>query len=78
MLEQYDAHKMCYPSHMNLAPMQQDNTCPCSDVPGNCALVMAYVMWQSWERTYEPAVALERGTIFPSLDLPFLGGGCCR
>ncbi|MBP1577425.1 MAG: spore coat associated protein CotJA, partial [Oscillospiraceae bacterium] len=25
-------------------------------------------------RTYEPAVALKRGTIFPSLDLPFLGG----
>ncbi|MBP1557269.1 MAG: spore coat associated protein CotJA [Oscillospiraceae bacterium] len=41
-------------------------------------IAMCYVPWQAWERTYEPAVALKRGTIFPSLDLPFLGGGCRR
>lgn len=41
-------------------------------------IAMSYVPWQKWERTYEPAVALKRGTIFPSLDLPFLGGGCCK
>lgn len=41
-------------------------------------IAMCYVPWQAWERTYEPAVALKRGTIFPSLDLPFLGGGYRR
>ena len=26
-----------------------------------------------WKRTYDTDVALERGTIFPELDLPFVG-----
>ena len=36
---------------------------------------MAYVPYQCWGNTkvYEPAVALERGTIFPELDKPFIG-----
>ena len=34
---------------------------------------MAYVPYQSWERIYDPAIALERGTIFPDLDKPFIG-----
>lgn len=38
-------------------------------------LAMAYVPWQCWNETYEPAEAHHRGTIFPELDLPFLGGG---
>lgn len=42
-----------------------------------CPLAMAYVPWQRWCETYEPATALHRGTIFPELDLPFLGGGAC-
>ena len=43
---------------------------------GECAtlpLAMAYVPIQPWETPYEPDVALRRGTIFPSLDYPFLG-----
>jgi hypothetical protein len=43
----------------------------------SCALAMAYVPWQRWCNTYEPAEALCHGTIFPELDLPFLGGGAC-
>ena len=31
----------------------------------------AYVPMQQWERTYDLDVALDRGTIFPELDLPF-------
>ena len=42
-----------------------------------CPLAMAYVPFQRWCNTYEPAEALHRGTIFPELDLPFLGGGGC-
>lgn len=34
---------------------------------------MAYVPFQSWRRVYDPTVALERGTIFPELDKPFIG-----
>jgi hypothetical protein len=34
---------------------------------------MAYVPFQSWEQPYDPAVGLQRGTIFPGLDKPFLG-----
>lgn len=34
---------------------------------------MAYVPFQSWIKTYEPAIAFNRGTIFPCLDKPFLG-----
>lgn len=40
-------------------------------------LAMAYVPWQRFCETYAPAEALKRGTIFPELDLPFLGGGGC-
>ena len=42
-------------------------------VLGKLALAMAYVPWQRWEQPYDGAVALERGTIFPGLDKPFLG-----
>lgn len=39
----------------------------------NMALAMAYVPWQEWKQVYEPCQALEAGTIFPELNLPFLG-----
>ena len=35
-------------------------------------LAVAYVPMQGWEATYEPTAALCRGTIFPSLDMPFM------
>lgn len=36
---------------------------------------MAYVPFQKWEKIYNDEVALERGTIFQDLDLPFIGEG---
>ena len=42
-----------------------------------CPIAMAYVPMQRWCETYEPAEGWHRGTIFPELDLPFLGGGAC-
>ena len=36
-------------------------------------LAMAYVPWQEFGCTYEPAQALHAGTIFPELDKPFYG-----
>ena len=45
-------------------------------------LAMAYAPLQEFREVYSPDVALERGTIFPELDLPFEGykrkkGGVC-
>ena len=39
------------------------------------APAMAYVPWQNWENLYNECDAFERGTAFPSLDLPFTGKG---
>ena len=36
-------------------------------------IAMAYVPWQRWKNTYELGKALKVGTIFPELDLPYLG-----
>lgn len=41
-------------------------------------LAMAYVPWQHLQTVYEPEYGLDRGTIFPELDKPFLAGGCCN
>ena len=51
-----------------------------SDRQETCALftiqpvsfAMAYVPLQSWEKTYDPSVGFDRGTIFPELDKPFI------
>lgn len=41
---------------------------------GQLPLAMAYVPFQRWSTCiYEPYRALQRGTIFPELDLPFCG-----
>lgn len=37
------------------------------------SFAMAYVPLQSWNQTYDPMVGLDRGTVFPELDKPFLG-----
>lgn len=36
-------------------------------------LAMAYVPMQAWGETYEGLQALDVGTIFPDLNLPFCG-----
>ena len=45
-----------------LSPLPKD------PVPG-----MAYVPFQQWSETYEPARALDDGTLFPVLNKPFYG-----
>lgn len=44
-----------------------------SKFPPETPLGMCYVPFQQWEKPYPENTALERGTMFPSLDLPFLG-----
>lgn len=42
---------------------------------GDLPLAMAYVPMQKWRKIYSNDVALNRGTIFEELDLPFMGRG---
>ena len=41
---------------------------------GSLPLAMAYVPFQRWKTTYSLERALQAGTVFPELDLPFTGG----
>lgn len=49
-----------------------------SAFPEETPLAMAYVPFQKWEKPYDPEAALCRGTIFPSLDKPFIGEEAVR
>ena len=40
-------------------------------LPVDAPLAMSYVPWQTWGPLYDEETALERGTAFPALDLPF-------
>ena len=54
------------------------NICRPGSAPSeqNAMVGIGYVPWQQWECTYPPDRALFSGTIFPSLDKPFLIGRC--
>lgn len=54
---------------MNMKPESGKTDC----VKG-CPLAMAYVPWQSFEKTYSLEEGFKAGTVFPCLDLPFMGG----
>ena len=43
--------------------------------PEETPLAMAYVPMQTWEEPYDMEEGFCRGTIFPSLDYPFLAAG---
>ena len=47
--------------------------CPNTDPLRGMPLGIGYVPVQEWGQTYCPDKALQRGTIFPPLDLPFCG-----
>ncbi|SDA29434.1 Spore coat associated protein JA (CotJA) [Ruminococcus sp. YE71] len=51
------------------------SACPAtmSRLPAEMPVAMAYVPVQFWEKPYDCATAHARGTIFPSLDKPFIG-----
>ncbi len=49
----------------------------------NYPLASVYAPLQSFEELYDKENALQKGTVFAQLDLPFMGesvykGGCCR
>ena len=41
---------------------------------GSLPIAMTYTPMQQWKTTYTLEGGLQRGTIFPELDLPFEGG----
>ena len=45
-----------------------------STFPDHVSLAMMYVPYQRFEKLYDAEKALERGTLFEALDLPFYGG----
>jgi hypothetical protein len=51
--------------------MDEQNAMPYTKM----VLAMAYVPVQMWETPYEVTEGIHRGTLFPALDKPFLGGG---
>jgi hypothetical protein len=46
--------------------------------PQSTPVAMAYIPFQQFGNLYPPEKGLERGTIFPELDKPFLGGGVLK
>ncbi len=42
--------------------------------PQQISLAMLYVPYQRFDKLYSEEEALERGTLFRALDLPFFGG----
>ncbi len=42
----------------------------------NAALAMSYVLWHEWEALFDPCEALQRGTVFPSLEKRFEHCSC--
>ena len=57
---------------MQMTRQESENSDSCSD-PFPMALAMACVRYQKWGTTYDGATALQRGTLFPDLDKPFIG-----
>lgn len=56
------------------APSETDHEMSANSIDETLlSLAMAFVPYQMWETPYSNDVALQRGTIFPSLDKPFLG-----
>lgn len=60
-------------SNPQSAPTFTTNTSLCDEM----VLAMSYVKMQQWKQVYEAETALNRGTLFPELDLPFVGEGAC-
>ena len=56
------------------------NSCPqpMGKFPPQTPVAMAYVPFQSWEKPYDMDAGLSRGTVFPSLDKPFIGKEAVR
>ncbi len=65
----------CKPNSVAIPPCINDDFCVTSPMPrNNGILAMAFVDMQPIENVYPESTALCRGTLFPNLDMPFIGG----
>ena len=72
----YTSNNGCSVCSPGIAPLPPPNGSAFS--PDHFPVGMGYVPWQTWENTYPLSQAFHRGTIFPSLDYPFMKGRCKR
>ena len=56
-------------------PAEMMNNNDSSEAGNPYVLGICYVPIQEWEQVYDEDAAFSAGTIFPSLNKPFLGGG---
>jgi len=69
--------RSCAYPQQTFVPRQGCNCPPQSDLPAlpeTPVVAMAYVPFQTDNAVYDAAKALQRGTVFPVLDKPFLAG----
>ena len=59
-------------------PQRREKACDegC-ELSSDCALAMAYVPQQKWQKIYSSEIGFTRGTIFEELEKPFLGRNDC-
>ena len=76
--------RRCDGSLPHSAPDRREHSCDLPDRLQGHPLAMVYSPYQHFRDIYTPDVALDRGTLFAELDLPFEGsgnkrnGGCIR
>ena len=68
-MEQNECGLFCMDQPPNLPEIMQEST-----FPSKVSLAMMYIPYQRFERLYDDEKALNRGTLFEELDLPFYGG----
>lgn len=75
----YEKNHMCFADHDHAYDSDDGSRRGCHNDPKwdyrKFPVAMAYVPMQPWEGLYDLETGLRRGTIFPSLDKPFMGGG---
>lgn len=67
--------KICAIIFLEIDTMENNGNAnyPCISENTDEVLAMARVPMQKWCNVYDGTTALSRGTLFPSLDLPFIG-----
>lgn len=60
---------------LDIQEKSESKNCPMpgAKFPSDTPIAMAYVPFQQWEEPYDMQTGLSRGTVFPQLDLPFIG-----
>ena len=67
-------YKSCCTQYRSYEPENScESQCAMSVFPREISVAMAYVPFQQWCDVYQCDKALCQGTIFPVLDLPFMG-----